>query len=150
MLSPATYSPTIVVHDVGGSVVTLATPNTAAISVSDAAVTGSTKNFAAVEGINTGMFVLATFTDPNSLATVANETASLAAGGWGDGTPGSATGPGSLVVQQIGVTPLTSATNPGGPIFEVLGSHTYLKEFTAGTRTTQRRDHDPRWRHDHV
>ncbi len=126
---PGTYTPSIVVHDDGGSTVTLATPNTASIAVTDAAVTGSTKNFTAVEGINTGMFVLATYTDPNTLATVANESASLAAGGWGDGTPASATGPGSLVVQQIGVTPLTAATNPGAPIFEVLGSHTYMKEF---------------------
>ncbi len=38
-----------------------------------------------------------------------------------------------LTVQQIGVTPLTSATNPGAPIFEVLGSHTYAEETPAGT-----------------
>ncbi len=50
-------------------------------------MTGSTKNFTAVEGQNTGPFVLATFTDPNTLATVADVTATLAIGGWGDGTP---------------------------------------------------------------
>ena len=108
----AGYTPTIVVHDVGGSTVTLLpTTNTATITVTDAAVVGLglSQKFTAVEGINTGMFVLVTYVDPNTLATATNESASLAAGGWGDGTPGSATAPGSLVVQQIGVMPL------GGP-----------------------------------
>lgn len=133
---PGVYAPSIVVRDVGGSTVTLVSEDTAAITVSDAAVTGSTKSFTAVEGIDTGTFVLATFTDPNTLATVADVTASLAAGGWGDGTPLAATGPGSLVVQQIGVTPLTSPTNPGAPIFEVLGRHTYAAETPTGTTDT--------------
>ena len=78
--------------------------------------------------------MLATFTDPNTLATVADVNATLAVGGWGDGTP-TAAGV-TLVVQQIGVTPLTSATNPGDPIFEVLGSHTYAEETPAGTPDT--------------
>ena len=98
------------------------------------AVTGSTANFTATEGKNTGLFVLATFTDPNTLATVADVNATLAVGGWGDGTP-TASGV-TLVVQQIGVTPLTSATNPGAPIFEVLGSHTYAEETPAGLPDT--------------
>ncbi len=127
------YTPTILLTQAGGPTTTLASPATATITVTDLAVTGSTKNFTAVEGINTGAFVLATFTDPNMLATVADVTASLPVGGWGDGTPTSATGPGSLVVQEIGVTPLTSSTNPGAPIFEVLGSHTYTTATAAGT-----------------
>ena len=44
-------------------------------TVTDLAVTGKTGNFTAIEGINTGQFVLATYTDPNTLATVANENA---------------------------------------------------------------------------
>ena len=41
--------------------------------------------------------------------------------------------------------PLTSATDPGDPIFEVLGSHTYPTVTPAGTpRRAQRRGHDPR------
>ncbi len=128
-----TYTPTILLTQSGGSTLTLTSPATATITVTDLAVTGSTKNFTAVEGINTGPFVLATFTDPNTLATVADVTASLPVGGWGDGTPTSATGPGSLVVQEIGVTPSTSPTNPGAPIFEVLGSHTYTTATAAGT-----------------
>jgi large repetitive protein len=127
------YTPTILLTQAGGSPTTLTSPATATITVTDAAVTGSTKDFTAVVGTNTGPFVLATFTDPDTLATVADVTASLAAGGWGDGTPTSATGPGSLVVQEIGVTPSTSATNPGAPIFEVLGSHTYTTVTAAGT-----------------
>jgi hypothetical protein len=94
-------------------------------------VTGATQNFTAVEGQSTGLFVLATFTDPNTLATVADLSAVLAVGGWGDGKPTTA-GVG-LVVQQIGVTPLTAATDPGDPIFEVLGTHTYAEETPAGT-----------------
>ena len=88
-------------------------------------------DFTAIEGQNTGTFVLATYTDPNTLATVANENATLAVGGWGDGTP--TVGGVTLVVQQIGVTPLSSTTDPGAPIFEVLGSHTYAEQTPAGT-----------------
>jgi hypothetical protein len=128
-----TYTPTITLTQAGGPTITLISPATATITVTDLAVTGSTKNFTTVEGTNTGVFVLATFTDPNTLATVADVTASLPINGWGDGTPATATGPGSLVVQEIGVTPTTSATNPGAPIFEVLGSHTYAEETAAGT-----------------
>ncbi len=94
-------------------------------------MTGATGNFTAQEGKNTGLFVLATFTDPNTLATVADVNATLAVGGWGDGSPTVAGI--SLVVQEIGVTPLTSATDPGDPIFEVLGSHTYLTVTPPGT-----------------
>ena len=118
---------------------TLTGTATATLTVTDAAVTGSTRNFTAVEGTNTGLFVLAAFTDPNTLATVADVTASLSVGGWGDGTPTSATGPGSLVVQEIGVTPLTSATNPGAPIFEVLGVSTDPLAGTRALRTRSRR-----------
>src|SRR5208337_2396280 len=85
------------------------------------------RSFTAVEGQDTGTIRLATFTDPNTLATVADVTAFLPANGWGDGTPAA---PVTLTVQEIGVTPLTSATNPGDPIFEVLGSHTYAEEGT--------------------
>ena len=51
--------------------------------------------------------MLLTFIDPNTLATVADVNAQLAVGGWGDGTP-TASGI-NLVVQEIGVTPLTAA-----------------------------------------
>ena len=73
------------------------------------------------------MIVLATFTDPNTLATVANVTASLPVNGWGDGLPTSVT---TLTVIQIGVTPVTAATDPGDPIFEITGRHTYAEEGT--------------------
>ncbi len=114
--------------DVGGSRVTLtATAGAATITVTDLPVTGAVNNFTAVEGQNTGTIVLATFVDPNTLATVADVTAFLPVGGWGDGKPTVDT---TLAVQQIGVTPLTGATDPGDPIFEVLGSHTYTEEGT--------------------
>jgi uncharacterized repeat protein (TIGR01451 family) len=124
---PGTYTTLVTVHDDGGSQVVV--PGSA--TVTDLALTGSTKNFTSVEGQSTGEFVLATYTDPNTRATVANENAVLAIGGWGDGTPAAAGI--TLVVQQIGVRPLTSATDPGAPIFEVLGSHTYTEESPPGT-----------------
>ena len=80
---PGAFTTIISVVDDGGSTVTL----TGSATVTDLAVTGATRNFTAVEGKNTGLFVLATFTDPNTLATVADVNAELAVGGWGDGTP---------------------------------------------------------------
>ena len=125
---PGTYAIIINVTDAGGSTVTL----TGTATVTDVSVTGSTGNFTAVEGQNTGQFVLATFTDPNTLATVADVNAQLAIGGWGDGTPTVAGI--NLVVQEIGVVPLVPATSTSGdPIFEVIGSHTYKEETAAGT-----------------
>jgi uncharacterized repeat protein (TIGR01451 family) len=124
---PGVYTVTTHVVDDGGASTTL----TATFTITDNAISGATHNFTAVEGQNTGEFVLATYTDPNTLATVANENATLAVGGWGDGTPGVAGI--TLTVQQIGVTPLTSPTNPGAPIFAVLGSHVYAEETATGT-----------------
>jgi hypothetical protein len=120
--NPGTYSTTVDVTDAGGSAVTL----TGSATVTDLPVTGSTKNFTAVEGQNTGLFELATFEDPNTLATLSSFEATLAIGGWGDGTP--TTAGNTLVVQQIGVDPANS-----DPIFEVLGSNTYAVETPAGT-----------------
>ena len=70
---PGAYATQIDVTDVGGSAVTI----TGTATVTDLAVTGSTGDFTAVEGQNTGTFVLATFTDPNTLATVADVKRSL-------------------------------------------------------------------------
>jgi len=129
---PGTFDPTVVVTDDGGSTITLTTVagSAAVVTVTDLAVTGATKNFTATEGEGTGLFVLATFTDPNTLATVADVTATLPDvsvglpnGGWGDGTPPAGSSI-TLVVQQIGGT-------AAGPIFEVLGSHTYAEETGA-------------------
>ena len=122
---PGVYTVTTNVFDDGGSTTTLI----ATFTITDLPVTGATKSFTAVEGQNTGMFVLATFEDPNTLATVADVHAELAVGGWGDGTPGAA-GVG-LVVQQIGVDPAN-----GEPIFQVLGSHTYAEETPPGLPNT--------------
>jgi hypothetical protein len=121
------YTTLITVHDDGGSQVVI----TGSSTVTDLPVTGATNSFTSTEGQSTGTFALATFTDPNTLATVADVNAILAIGGWGDGTP--TTAGITLVVQEIGVTPLTSATNPSAPIFEVLGSHTYKEETAANT-----------------
>ena len=102
---------------------------TGSATVTDLAVTGSTESFIAVEGQNTGPFVLATFTDPNTLATVADVQATLAVGGWGDGTP---------TVAGVGLTVVQTGVNPsnGDPIFNVVGSHTYAEETPAGLPDT--------------
>ena len=76
-----TYTITTVVTDVGGSVVTIT--NTA--TVTDPTPTGVYQNFTAQEGQNTGTIVLATVTDPDTLATVADLESTLVT--WGDGTP---------------------------------------------------------------
>ncbi len=127
---PGVYIVTTKVRENGGESTTLS----ATFTITDLSVAGSTRSFTTTEGINTGPFVLATFTDPNTLATAADVNAQLAVGGWGDGTP--ATAGMTLVIQQIGVTPLTSATNPGTPVFEVLGDHTYTEETPPGTPDT--------------
>jgi hypothetical protein len=128
---PGVYATTVIVHDANGSVVTL----TGMATVTDQAVSLlSSPNFKTTVGTSTGEFVLFTFTDPDTLATVADVSATLSAHGWGDGTP--ATAGLNLVVQQIGVTPLNSLTNPGAPIFEVLGSHTYTSTSPLGPPAT--------------
>ena len=122
---PGVYTVTTNVFDVGGSTTTLIS----SFTISDLSLTGATKSFTAVEGQNTGLFVLATFEDPNTLATVADVHAELAVGGWGDGTPGTLGV--DLTIQQTGVDP----TN-GEPTFEVLGSHTYAEETPPGLPNT--------------
>ena len=69
--------PTIVVHEIGGSTITLPTTDTATITVTDAARDRLDQELLRGRGPDTGTFVLATFTDPNTLATVANVTATL-------------------------------------------------------------------------
>ena len=60
---------------------------TGSATVTDLAVTGSTRSITATEGVNAGQFALATFTTPTPVATIADVNATLAVGGWGDGTP---------------------------------------------------------------
>ena len=122
---PGGYTININVFDKGGSTVTLSVTGT----VTDLPVTGATKSFTAVAGQSTGLFPLATFEDPNTLATLSSVNATLAIGGWGDGTPpGAGVG---LSIVQIGVDPTNSE-----PIFEVLGSHTYANATPPGLPDT--------------
>ena len=115
---PGVYTTLITVIDDGGSQVVV----TGSATVTDLPVTGAVRSFGAVEGADTGTIVLATFEDPNTLATVANVTATLPPNGWGDGTP---TGAVTLAVTQIGTDPAS-----GDPIFQVTGSHKYAEEGT--------------------
>ena len=97
-------------------------------------------SFTAVEGQNTGLFVLATFTDPNTLATVADVNAELAVGGWGDGTP--TTAGVTLVVQQIGVTPLTSDRSGRADLRGPRQPHLRRGNARGPARHPQRHHHD--------
>lgn len=127
---PNVYNVKVNVVDVGGSIITFSS----GMTITDLPVViGATNNFTITEGINTCTYILATYTDPNTLATISNEFATLTIGGWGDGTP-QITGE-ILGVRQIGTTPLTLA-NPGAPIFEVFGNHTYKKATPAGLPNT--------------
>jgi hypothetical protein len=116
------FVPKVTLADDGSATATM---NGTAI-VTDLPVTGGTYNFNAIEGLPTSQFVLATFEDPNSLATVANVNSTLGIGGWGDGTPTVAGV--ELKTVQVGVDP-----NNLQPIFEVLGSHTYAESSPPGT-----------------
>jgi hypothetical protein len=122
---PGNFATIINVTDDGGSTVRL----TGTVTVTDLPVTGSTMSFTTTEGADTGLFVLATFDDPNTLATVAALNARLAIGGWGDGSP--TTAGVNLVVQAIGFDPAN-----GEPMFEVLGRHVYQEETPAGLPDT--------------
>ena len=131
---PGVYTTLVTVHDDGGSQVVV----TGSATVTDLAGHRRVHNFTAVEGQNTGTIVLATFTDPNTLATVADVTATPADRRLGRRYADRRAV--TLAVQQIGVT---HSRPTGDPIFEVLGSHTYAEE---GTLHRQRHRHDPRWR----
>ena len=112
--NPGIYTILVTVHDDGGSQVVI----TGTATVTDLASTNVVvKSFTTVEGQNTGAIVLATFTDPNPLATVSSVTAALGVSGWGDGTGSGAT----LAVTQIGGTATST-------LFQVTGSHTYAEE----------------------
>ncbi len=113
---PGSYITKVNVTDNGGSTVTL----NGTATVTDLPVTGAVRNFPAVEGQDTGSIVLATFSDPNPLATASDLTATLPVGGWGDGTPGA---PVVLAITQIGGTATST-------LFAVLGNHKYAEEGT--------------------
>ena len=119
---PGEYFTTITVTDDGGSVVII--PGSVTVTdlpIIPGPVTGFVHNFTAVEGQDTGTIVLATFADPNTLATVADVTAFLPVDGWGDGTPSAsgdhARGPGDRrhaadQPNQSGRTDLRGARQP--------------------------------------
>ena len=119
--APGAYTTTVVVADVGGSVVTL----NGSVTVTDRPLTGIARDLTAVEGQDSGNVVLATVNDPDTLATVADLGATV---NWGD--PGGSTVPATVV--------LAGGTSTG-TLFSVLGSHTYAEEgsytFTVAVTT---------------
>src|SRR4029077_14431529 len=77
------------------------------VHISDAALTASASAVAATEGTSTGNVTVATFTDGNAFATVADFSASIT---WGDGSSSG------------------GAITLGGSTFTVTGSHVYAEE----------------------
>ena len=88
--TPGNHRTQVSVVDIGGSSVTDVGGSRAILRgttiVTDLPVTGAVGNFTAIDGINTGTVTLATFSDPNPLATASSLKATLVAGG-GDGHP---------------------------------------------------------------
>src|SRR5258706_16290211 len=78
-------------------------------------IAGNTLNLTAIAGTNTGIVALAQFSSIVG-ATIQNFDATLALGGWGDGTP--TIGFVRLTIEQMGATSTTT-------YFQIMGSHTY-------------------------
>jgi N-acetylneuraminic acid mutarotase len=113
-----TYSATVSVSDVGGRTTTIS----GSATVADANLTaGPLTPPAVVEGQAFSNAVLFHFTDVNPNATAADYTATIT---WGDGTS-------ATVSSTAGAAGQVVANSGGG--FDVLGSHTYLEEFTNQT-----------------
>jgi hypothetical protein len=106
-----TYAPLITISAATGSTTTL----NASATITDLPITAAMNAFSAVQGIDTGTVVLATFTSLNPLATASDFTATLPAGGWGDGLPAA---PVTLTIVPTGSTATSTS-------FEVTASHTY-------------------------
>ncbi len=107
-LVPPTYPIVVNIVDDGGS--RLTTTTTASVADAPLAPSNPQPTVSATEGANTGSVPVATFTDGNPTATVADFTATI---DWGDGSP----------------TSLGSVTEAAG-VFTVSGAHTYSEEST--------------------
>ena len=79
-------------------------------------------NFTAVEGINTGPFIVATFSDmTGSSGSEYDYMATMLLGGWEDGSS----------METLSVVPMGGVGN-GTFTFAIMGSHTYQKSTTLG------------------
>lgn len=113
---PAYKVGTVITDGDGAKTDTASTPTL--VTVNDAQLTAQPGvNLKGVEGLQLVNVRVGTFTDANPFGSVDDFTATI---DWGDGTP-----VGTGVVQLIGGT-------PGGPLFQVIGTHTYAE---AGTKT---------------
>ena len=111
------YDITVVVTDVGGSVITLtptSEPRWRQGRSDRSHHIGVPANFTAVEGINTGTIVLATIDNGNPVA-VSQLVATV---NWGNGARDS-----TATVVLVGATATES-------VFQITGSHTYAEEGT--------------------
>jgi ELWxxDGT repeat protein len=97
------------VSDIGGASIS----GSRAIAVADAALTGlGLQDPHATEGLSTGTFTVATFTDKNAAAPVTDFTAAIT---WGDGSSTTVSAGGGGVVAL------------GGGVFAVEAAHTYAQ-----------------------
>ncbi len=108
-LVPPTYPIVVNIVDVGGS--RLTTTTTASVADAPLAPSNPQPTVNAIERINTGLVPVATFTDANPTATIADFTATI---DWGDGSPPS----------------LGLVTEGATGVFTVSGGHTYMEEST--------------------
>ena len=105
------YAVLVTINDAGGTSVPVLNTK---FNVGDAGLTATAKSISPVEGQPLANVLVATFTDANHLATLADFPPANVAINWGDG----------------GTSSATSITQPGGvgTTFDVYGSHTYAEE----------------------
>ena len=116
--TPGTDTVSITITTLGGAT-TAPSPLTATATVADAPITASGTSITGTEGLSTGNVVIATFTDANPGATLADFTTGSGSikVNWGDGS----------AVQTLPASALTSTGTPNGVVFTVTAAHTYAE-----------------------
>ena len=124
----AAHAVTFTVKDVGGS--TLSGAAGAAITVDDAPLTSQGASIQAVEGNPFVGTLVATVTDSNPAATLADFTTGTGSVtiNWGDGS--------SSTLTTVPPVVITASGSPAGVVFSITGSHTYAEEGSYQVTTT--------------
>ena len=124
-----TYPVTVLVTTTGGATTAPTSPLTATATVLDAPLVAvGSESITGIEGITTGPKLVATWTDTNNAATVADYTTG---GGsvvvnWGDGT----------APETLPASAITATGSPNGVVFSATAAHTYAEEGNYQITTT--------------